>query len=252
MIPALLIGGLPKFLWWKATPDPNNSLFKRLSEVCNSVIVDSSGFNDVEKYLLNVQHLLETGLSVADLNWRRLSPWQELTAEAFDPPKRRAALPEVDRVTIDYEKGNPAQALLFVSWLASRLQWHPVSYKHEEGDYDIRQIRFLSEDQRQIEAELAGVPVADAGDVPGDLIALRLNSTNPQADCNTVICSEAGGCMRMETGGGAQSGLFQQVTALSEQKAEDLLSQQLLRAGRETLFEESLGVTTQVLKLGNG
>ncbi len=37
MIPALLIGGLPKFLWWKATPDPNNGIFKRLAAVCNSV-----------------------------------------------------------------------------------------------------------------------------------------------------------------------------------------------------------------------
>jgi glucose-6-phosphate dehydrogenase assembly protein OpcA len=30
MIPALLIGGLPKFLWWKATPDYNNPVFYRL------------------------------------------------------------------------------------------------------------------------------------------------------------------------------------------------------------------------------
>jgi len=56
------------------------------------------------------------GTPVADLNWLRLSAWQELTAEA-DPPQRRAALKEVDRVTIDYEKGSPAQALMFlVGW----------------------------------------------------------------------------------------------------------------------------------------
>jgi len=48
MIPALLIGGLPKFLWWKATPDPNNGIFKRLAAVCNSVIVDSCGFTEPE------------------------------------------------------------------------------------------------------------------------------------------------------------------------------------------------------------
>ncbi len=47
MIPALLIGGLPKFLWWKATPDPNNGIFKRLAAVCNSVVVDSCGFTKV-------------------------------------------------------------------------------------------------------------------------------------------------------------------------------------------------------------
>jgi glucose-6-phosphate dehydrogenase assembly protein OpcA len=54
----------------------------------------------------------------------------------------------------------------------------------------------------------------------------------------------------METHGGAQSaGLFQQVTSLSEQKAEALLSQQVQRWGRESLFEESLGVTAKIFKL---
>jgi len=252
MIPALLIGGLPKFLWWKATPDPNNALFKRLAAVCNNVIVDSCNFNEPESDLLSLQELVETGVPLADLNWRRLASWQELTAEAYDSPHRRAALKEIDRVTIDYEKGNPAQALLFLSWLASRLEWEPVSYEKESGDYDITRIRFIAQDQRQVEAELAGVPVADVGQIMGDLIALRLSSTNPQADCGTVICSETGGCMRMETHGGAQSaGLFQQVTSLSEQKAEALLSQQVQRWGRESLFEESLGVTAKIFKLGN-
>ncbi|MBF2063903.1 MAG: glucose-6-phosphate dehydrogenase assembly protein OpcA [Calothrix sp. C42_A2020_038] len=251
MIPALLIGGLPKFLWWKATPDPNNSLFKRLSAVCNNVIVDSCYFNEPEKDLLNLQALVESGIPLADLNWRRISGWQELTAEAYDPPNRRAALTEVDRVNIDYEKASPVQALLFLGWLASRLNWKPVGYQHEKGDYDITKIKFLSSDQRHIEVELAGVPTGDGGDIPGDLIALRLSSTNINADCGTLICSETGGCMRMETQGGAQStGLFQQVSSLSEQKAEALLSQQVQRWGHEALLEESLAVTAQILKLG--
>ena len=252
MIPALLIGGLPKFLWWKATPDPNNALFKRLAAVCNNVIVDSCEFNHPENDLLSLQELVETGVPLADLNWRRLSAWQELTAEAYDPPQRRASLREIDRVTIDYEKGNPAQALMFLGWLASRLEWSPLSYEKESGDYQIAKIKFLAQDQREVQAELAGVPVADVGEISGDLIALRLSSTNPQADCGTVICSETGGCMRMETQGGAQSsGLFQQVTSLSEQKAEVLLSQQVQRWGHEALFEETLGVIAKVLKLGS-
>ena len=249
MLPALLIGGLPKFLWWKATPDPNNGIFKRLAAVCNSVIVDSCGFTEPQKDLLSVQELLEAGTPVADLNWRRLSAWQQLTAEAFDPPQRRAALQEVDRVTIDYEKGNPAQALMFLGWLASRLHWHPSGFEQVGGDYDIKRIHFVTEQQRPVEAELAAIPTADSGEIPGDLVDLRLTSTNSQADCCTVLCSETTGCMRMEAGGGAQSCRFQQVTSLSDQKAEILLSQQLQRWGREALYEESLAVTAEILKL---
>jgi glucose-6-phosphate dehydrogenase assembly protein OpcA len=250
MIPALLIGGLPKFLWWKGTPDPQNPLFKRLSAVCNNVIVDSCHFNRLETDLASLQGLIETGVPIADLNWRRLAAWQELTAQAYDSPNRRASLKEIDRITIDYEKGNPNQALLYLGWLASRLQWLPIFYEKETGDYDITRIRFVSQDQKQVEAELAGVPVAKDGDIKGDLIALRLNSTNNQATSSTVICSETGGCMRMETHGGAQSaGWFQQVSSLAEQKAEVLLSQQVQRWGRESLFEESLGAIAKALKL---
>lgn len=249
MIPNLLIGGLPKFLWWKATPDPDNALFKRLAAVCSLIIVDSSNFNETETDLLSVEELLHTDTPVADLNWRRLSAWQELTAETFDPPQRRAAIKEIDRVTIDYEKGNPAQALMYLGWLASRLQWQPVSYQHEGGDYDIRRINFTTTDQRQVEAELAGVPTADVGEIAGDLAALRLSSTNVEADCCTVLCSETSGCMRMEAGGGAQACRFQQVSSLADQNAEELLSQQLQRWGRDNLYEESLAVTTQILKL---
>ncbi len=249
MISALVIGELPKFLWWKGTPDPEYGLFKRLADLSNSVIIDSSSFNDVETELLQIQNLIEQGIGIADLNWRRLAAWQELTAEAFDPPERRAALKEVDQVTIDYEKGNQAQALMFLGWLASRLKWRPVSYQNEGGDYDISRARFITSEQRTVEAELAGVPVADAGEIAGDMISLRLGSTNQQADCCTVLCSETTGCMRMEAGGGAQACRIQQVTPLFDQKTEQLLSQQLQRWGREVLYEESMAVTAELLKL---
>ncbi|MCL1472829.1 glucose-6-phosphate dehydrogenase assembly protein OpcA [Argonema antarcticum] len=252
MLPALLIGDLPKFLWWKATPDLENSLFKRLSESCNSIIIDSSHFNDPAAELLQVQSLLESGIPISDLNWRRLAAWQELSAEAFDPPERRASIKEIDRVTLDYEKGNPTQPLMYLGWLASRLQWQPVSHQQEGGDYDIKRIQFMAADGRQIEAELAAIPTADSGDIPGDLIALRLTSTNMNADCCTVLCSETGGCMRMEAGGGAQSCRIQQVTPLFDQKAENLLGQQLQRWGRDRLYEESMAVTAAILKLAGG
>lgn len=249
MISALLIGELPKFVWWKATPDINQGLFKRLSEQCNSVIVDSCAFNTPQEDLLGLQNLIDAGIPVADLNWRRLAAWQELTAEAFDPPQRRAALKDVDRVTIDYEQGNPAQALMFLGWLASRLHWQPVSYRNEGGDYQISRIKFVTTDLRPVDAELAGIPTADWGDIPGDLIALRLSSTNPEADCNTVLCSETTGCMRMEAHGGAQAYRIQQVAPMSDLKAEALLAQLLQRWGRDMLYEESMAVTGQILKL---
>jgi glucose-6-phosphate dehydrogenase assembly protein OpcA len=224
-IQSLVIGDLPKFLWWKAIPDWDQELFRKLATFCNLTIVDSSTFADTATALLNIHSLHQKGINVSDLNWRRLSAWQELTAEAFDPPSRRAALAEVDRFVLDHEAGNSAQAFLFLGWLASRLKWHPVSHTEEGGDYNLRRIQFTNDEQRSIEAELAAIPMADAGDVIGDLIDFKLSSTNLEADCCTIICSETRGCMRMEAGGGAQSCRVQHVTPLADHSAELLMSQ---------------------------
>lgn len=246
---SLYIQNLPKFLWWKATPNPDQELFKKVVEACNCIIMDSSYFSDPESEFLKIQELIDRETSVADLNWHRLLPWQELTAETFDPPERRADIGEIDRVMIDYEKGNDAQALMFLGWMASRLNWEPISYKETGGDYDLRHIKFLAPNQREVEAELAAIPTADAGEIVGDLIGLRLASTNPNANCNTILCSETTGCMRLEAGGKAQAARTEMVTAINDQKAEFLLSQQLQRWGREVLYEESLEVAVKVLKL---
>jgi len=249
IVTALTIADLPTLLWWKATPDPERDLFQRLVATSSSVIIDSSCFGEPEAELLLIQSLIEEGIPIADLNWRRLAAWQELAAEAFDPPGRRVAIREIDRVTIDYERGNSTQALMYLGWLASRLQWRPVAFQQEEGDYQIKRIKFVGVDDRVIEAELAAIPTADTGDVSGDLIALRLNSTNENADCGTVLCSEAGGCMRMETKGGAQTDRFNQVNPLLDQVTEQLLGQHLQSWGRDVLYEESLALTAQLLKL---
>ena len=249
IIAELAIADLPKFVWWKATPAPEHPLFRRLVSSSDTVIFDSSSFVHPEMDLRTLADLLKQDTALADINWRRLASWQELAAAAFDPPERRAEIYEVDRVTIDYELGNQSQALMYLGWLASRLKWTPVEYKHEGGDYDIRKVKFTDDKHRDIEAELAGIPTADWGDIPGDLISLRLSSTNLEADCCTVLCSSTTGCMRMEAGGGAQSCYIEQVTSVSDQKTEELLGQQLQRWGREMLYEESMAIAAAILKL---
>jgi glucose-6-phosphate dehydrogenase assembly protein OpcA len=252
VVKSLMITDLPKFVWWKATPNPEQELFKQLTEVSNCVILDSSYFSDPESEFLKISSLVESGTYVADLNWHRLAPWQELTAATFDPPDRRIALPELDQVTIDYEKGNISQALMFLGWLASRLGWQPTA-SQDGGDefYEIKTVTFKGTNDRTVSAELAAIPVTDPGEIFGDLVGVRLTSTNPEANCATILCSETAGCMRMESGGGAaQACRTEQVNSSSrDQKAEFLLSQQLQRWGRDALYEESLAVAVAVLKL---
>jgi glucose-6-phosphate dehydrogenase assembly protein OpcA len=250
LVSSLMIGDLPKFVWWKATPNPEQSLFHQMAETSNCLIVDSSYFSDAESELNKIQEITESGKYIADLNWHRVFPWQELTAEAFDPPERRESLAEIDHISIDHEPGNAAQALMFLGWIASRLEWTPLRYVEEGGDYDIRKIYFQSSyGHKEIEAELASIPVADVGEVIGDLIGIRLTSSNQEADCCTILCSETTGCMRMEAGGGAQSCRVEEVSAISDQRADLILGQQLQRWGEDILYQESLAMADQILRL---
>ncbi|MEM9091086.1 MAG: glucose-6-phosphate dehydrogenase assembly protein OpcA [Cyanobacteria bacterium P01_F01_bin.53] len=249
LVKSLVVSDLPKFVWWKATPNPEQDLFRKLALISSCLILDSSYYGDAESEILKIQKLVNEHTNIADLNWYRLAPWQELAAAAFDPPERRLAITEIDRVGVDYERGNPAQALMFLGWLASRLNWQPDSYENEGGDYDLKRIHFTGEGGRQIEAELAAIPVADWGEVMGDLTGVRLESTNHEANCNTILCSETAGCMRMESGGSAQSSLVEEVTSLSDQRSDLLLEQQLQRWGEDVLFEESLALTSEILEL---
>lgn len=249
LVNSLTLPNLPKFVWWKGTPNPEQTLFQKLTTKSSCLILDSSYYGDAGSEIVKIQKLVDQHTNIADLNWYRLAPWQELAAAAFDPPERRMALKDVDRVGVDYEKGNPAQALMMLGWLASRMEWSLKRYEYEGGDYDLERVYFEGESGREIEAELAGVPVIDQGEVMGDLTGVRLQSTNPQANCNTILCSETVGCMRMESGGSAQSSLVEEVTSLSDQRSDLLLGQQLQRWGEDVLFEESLAMTSDILEL---
>jgi len=249
LVSSLIVEDLPRFVWWKATPSPEQPIFQNLARSSNCVIVDSSYFSDAEAELRIMEDLIQSGLKIADLNWHRLAPWLELSAAAYDPPERRQAIEQIDRMGIDYEQGNAAQALMYLGWFASRLGWEPADYIEEGGIYNIKKIHFRSPQGRLIEAELAGIPVADSGEVIGDLTGLRLMSTDPDANCCTILCSETSGCMRMEAGGGAQNCQVEQVTALSDQKADFMLGQQLQRWGEDVLYEESLAMVASIMEL---
>lgn len=242
---ALLISDLPSFLWWQGDLDLDSRLFQRLVDLSHRIIVDSSTFVYPEEDLQEMEQLVQEGNYCGDLNWRRLTSWQELAAQAFDPPEYRSSLRQIDRVSIDYNNANYCQAMLYVGWLASRLGWRPLTHiETTEHDYRINRITFSNGD-RTVEAELVAVPTVAT--VPGELIGLRLSSSDPTVDACTVLCSENTGCMRMEVGGGAQACRMQQVSPLEHQTADQLLSQQLQRTSHDQLYEESLMVVKEIL-----
>jgi len=66
--------------------------------------------------------------------------------------------------TIDYEK-RQSRSSTNVLLVGESAALASLSLRTRRGDYDIKRIQFVTDDQRQVEAELAGILTADTGEI---------------------------------------------------------------------------------------
>lgn len=135
MLP-LLVPDLPVVLWM-AGPQPfAHPLLAKLRGVIDRLIVDSADFADPLGDLAAMAAFEASRVSgpgagpespaVSDLNWARLTPWRELTAQFFDTRPFLPHLRRLDHIEIDYVAdgaGGLLRALMLAGWLASCLGW---------------------------------------------------------------------------------------------------------------------------------
>jgi glucose-6-phosphate dehydrogenase assembly protein OpcA len=191
IVAPLLIHDLPTLAWWPGDPPFADPVFDQLVDLSDKLIIDSSDFSDL---LIGYRRLanLRRRSGVGDLAWKRLGWWQELTAQFFDAPRFRRYLPNLNRVLIRYAlppgsgasvapdqndvapgAASPiAQAMLYASWIASRLTWKRYSTTQplEDGQLALT----LEGRYAMVELQISGVPAADVP--PGDLLSVRLRA----------------------------------------------------------------------------
>ena len=136
LIRPLLVPDLPVFLWWRNTLNFEQSPFGELVESSDRVIIDSDSFPNpgegIQKLCAWIQGRARWA-AFTDLSWSRLTPWRALISGFFDLDEYRSYLRQLNRIEIDCiaqspEEGSiPVQALLAAAWLATRLDWKPVS-----------------------------------------------------------------------------------------------------------------------------
>jgi glucose-6-phosphate dehydrogenase assembly protein OpcA len=199
IVAPLLIHDLPTLAWWPANPPFTDPVFDQLVDLSDKLIIDSSDFGDL---LVGYRRLanLRRRSGVGDLAWKRLGWWQELTAQFFDAPRFRRYLPNLNRVRIKYalpatvtadgggtQPTGPAspiaQAILYASWIASRLTWKRYSTTQplEEGQLALT----LEGRYAMVELQIAGVPNADVP--PGDLLSVRLRAHGETGAAEFII-----------------------------------------------------------------
>ena len=131
LVLTLLLPDLPVVLWWPGRAPFQSALFDRLEQLVDRVLVDSAEFESPEHDLVTLSGLRDKPFNTGDLNWARLTPWRELTAQFFDSRVLQPHLRRLDKVVIAFEQSpgaqpNRTQALLLAGWLASQLGWTPL------------------------------------------------------------------------------------------------------------------------------
>ena len=235
LVQPLISPELPCWVWWNSSLDEAPEVMAALASGNRRLVVDSS-LGDPRRCLDLLVARVGAGQPINDLNWMRLRSWRESLAMVFDPPSRRDALNHVVQLDLDVEGDNPVKGLLLAAWLADRLGWHLTATYAVDGDGSGQGIgaEFERTDGQTVRFRQMPVPVGVPKTHPGAMVGLRLICQSSQGSPLCVIlCSESGGCMRLESGGMAGMELAEEVVPLPNE-SEEMEMARLLSGGHDS------------------
>jgi glucose-6-phosphate dehydrogenase assembly protein OpcA len=235
MVQPLVREDLPCWVWWNSSLDEPSELLEALAPPPRRLVIDTSR-GQPARCLEVLVNRIQSGQAVNDLNWLRLRVWLESLAMVFDPPSRRNALQHVVQLDIDVEGDHPVKGLLLAAWIANRLGWHMESSYTVDVDGSATGIaaEFQRTDGEMVRFRLMPVPVGVPKAHSGAILGLRLICHPEQRPPLCVIlCSESGGCMRLEAGGMAAMELAEEVVPSPEESEEKEMAR-LLGGGHDS------------------
>ncbi|MCX5947572.1 MAG: glucose-6-phosphate dehydrogenase assembly protein OpcA [Cyanobacteria bacterium] len=232
LIQPLIDEALPCWVWWNSSLDEPPEMLQALATIPRRLVIDTS-LGQPARCLDVLLERIEAGQAVNDLNWLRLRSWRQSLAMVFDPPSRRDALAHVVQLDIDVEGEHPVKGLLLTAWIADRLGWHLIDSAPSEESGGIS-AEFQRTDGTTVRFQQMPVPVGLPKAHPGAIVGLRLICEPPsRPPLCVILCSESGGCMRLESGGMAAMELVEEVVPLPEEN-EEMEMALLLGGGHDT------------------
>lgn len=187
----LFVEYLPRYLWWQYDRFADSRLFLRLSRAVDRVILDSRrmplgtcGLADLREAVggIDLHHS-----TVTDLQWARITPWREATAQLFDVPEHLGLLNSLSSVEVTQanpeEDMIPAAALFYVAWLAWRLGWEvaggDASRPEAENGRGIGPVALRRPDGKVLSVRMLTAPHALA---EGRVTRVVLRASKPDAE----------------------------------------------------------------------
>jgi glucose-6-phosphate dehydrogenase assembly protein OpcA len=237
---SLLIPDLPVVLWWDAPINVEDPLFQGLEDLSERLVFDSAQLKNPLQELPPIVEMIHAGTSrvFSDLNWSRLAPWRELTAQAFDDPTTREALFSLNRIDLQYGKKFENEAWLYLVWLTTRLNW---TYKsHDAAETGLR-LHFLNGDA-QLEVNFQEAQTPEQEPFSAQLVSNQFGTT-------VIRSSGEGhhGCLEIDIEGKGTSQVCQ-IAPADEHSLEQLLSHDLYTRKQDHLWEEVVVATAQIYR----
>jgi len=255
LIKPLVGEDLPCWVWWNSSLDEPHEMLEALAPIPRRLVIDSS-LGQPRRCLEVLVNRIQAGQAVNDLNWLRLRSWRESLAMVFDPPARRDALAHGVQLDIDVEGDHPVKGLLLAAWIADRLGWRLVDSRAIEAEAGGADGGIAAEFERGDGApvlfRLMAMPVGAPKSHPGAIVGLRLicEPVSSPKLC-VILCSESGGCMRLESGGMAAMELAEELVPLPEEN-EEMEMALLLSGGHDStnpLLAAAAPLAAQLLPL---
>ncbi len=214
----LTVPDIPTILWWSGARLLQSRTFMGLAQQASSVVVDSSGKARGEETIRELGTFLGRfhDVTLKDLAFMRLLPWQDMIAQFFDDPTLREDLFSIDGLEI--ESGSDAEALYLAGWLGSRLSWEPVG-RHAFRDRRGRTVPFTKIDKGDKRRVLSVV-----------LSAGRSRYSAQLSDDPNIVCLEVTG----------EKAKQPWCVPLQNIENTSLIERAILETARDDIFETSL------------
>jgi glucose-6-phosphate dehydrogenase assembly protein OpcA len=280
----LILRDLPVVLWWQDDLPEEDPLFAQFIAASNHLIFDSADGHDVANVLARAHALClnwKDGIC-GDLNWLRLSRYREAVAQFLDSPQAAPLRDHIQEVSIEVEamtedgahRGDAhlAQPLLLLGWLANRLSWKLTEPLTTES---VSQLSSLPVD-RITEHQTNGITGQPANvfrtgwqghgrEVVGTIrvhqpedkkpeistsagiTAVRLQLRKDEASLHFSLQRDSNqprATMRITQG---EQVLTESAVPFPDFSLAELMAQELDRARRDQVYENALGVATQLI-----
>ena len=118
----LAVPDLPVMVWCRSPRLVRKAEFGQIARMATKVVVDSAAFADAGDAIRWMAGAAESGLTIGDLSWTRLTRWREMLSHVFDNRDYLAKLSGIGEVRVEFRRPLGVSAWLMGAWVAGSLE----------------------------------------------------------------------------------------------------------------------------------